>query len=70
MSAALSKPGVVEGQTLDGDLKTDADVCIVGSGAGGAVTAAVLAEAGLPVDAKRSLVLSLGRLAGPGVRQD
>ena len=42
-------PGVLEGQTVQGDLTLSADVCVVGSGAGGAVTAARLAEAGLSV---------------------
>jgi choline dehydrogenase-like flavoprotein len=37
---------IVEGRSLDADLEDDADVVIVGSGAGGAVVAAHLAEAG------------------------
>ncbi len=37
---------IVEGRTLDSDLEDMADVVIVGSGAGGAVVAAHLAEAG------------------------
>jgi choline dehydrogenase-like flavoprotein len=41
--------GVLEGQTVDRDLDVDADVCIVGSGPGGAVTAATLAARGLSV---------------------
>jgi choline dehydrogenase-like flavoprotein len=32
-----------------GDLVEDADVCVIGSGAGGAVAAALLAEGGLSV---------------------
>jgi choline dehydrogenase-like flavoprotein len=43
------KPGIVEGQTLQADLNVSADVCIIGSGAGGAVTADRLARAGLRV---------------------
>ncbi len=42
-------PGVTEAQTLTDDVEVGCDVCIVGSGPGGAVTAAVLAEAGLRV---------------------
>ncbi len=45
----LSSPGLVEGQTLDGDLSVEVDVCVVGSGAGGAVAAALFAQAGLRV---------------------
>ena len=46
---ALERPGVVEGQTLTQDIELDADVCVIGSGAGGSVTAAVLASAGFRV---------------------
>ncbi len=42
-------PGVLEGQTVSGALELSADVCIIGSGAGGAVTAAILARAGKSV---------------------
>ncbi len=40
---------IVHGRELDGDLELDADVVVVGSGAGGAVVAAILAEAGQDV---------------------
>jgi choline dehydrogenase-like flavoprotein len=40
---------IVEGRTIAGDLEDSADVVIVGSGAGGAVVAAHLAEAGQQV---------------------
>jgi choline dehydrogenase-like flavoprotein len=42
-------PGVIEGQTLNDDVDASVDVVIVGSGAGGAVTADVLSAAGLQV---------------------
>lgn len=41
--------GVLEGQTVDRDLDVECDVCIVGSGPGGAVAAATLARQGLSV---------------------
>lgn len=42
--------GVVEGQTLArGNYQIDCDVCIIGSGAGGAVTAALLQKSGKSV---------------------
>ena len=44
------KPGVVEGQTITEDsVQIDVDVCIVGSGAGGSVAAATLAQKGYQV---------------------
>ena len=49
MSARSLPAGVTEGQTLTGHHELSADVCIIGSGAGGAVTAALMAQAGLQV---------------------
>jgi choline dehydrogenase-like flavoprotein len=40
---------VVDASTLEGDLALEADVAIVGTGAGGGVTAEILADAGLEV---------------------
>ncbi|MBI1946721.1 MAG: GMC family oxidoreductase [Deltaproteobacteria bacterium] len=41
--------GITEGQTLEGDLEVGCDLAVIGSGAGGAVTAATAAQAGLSV---------------------
>lgn len=49
MSKTKLPPGLTEGQTLDGHHDLEADVCIIGSGAGGAVAAAHLQQAGLQV---------------------
>jgi len=43
------EPGLVEGQTLDGPHTVDCDVCIIGSGPGGSISAATLAARGLRV---------------------
>lgn len=46
----MSDPApILEGRSHPGDLLLDADVVVVGSGAAGAVSAAILAEAGLSV---------------------
>jgi len=42
-------PGVTEAQTLTDDVEVGCDVCIIGSGPGGAVAAAVLAQGGKSV---------------------
>ena len=48
LALVRSSPNVIDGSTSS-DLALSCDVCIVGTGAGGAVTAAILAEAGLQV---------------------
>jgi choline dehydrogenase-like flavoprotein len=50
----MSEP-IVQGRQIEGELELDTDVCVVGSGAGGAVVAAELAEAG-----QRVLILEEG----------
>ena len=49
LAVIRKSPNVVDGARATADLTLDADVCIVGTGAGGAVTAATLARAGLSV---------------------
>jgi choline dehydrogenase-like flavoprotein len=49
MSQLTLTPGVIEGQTLTGEMKVSCDVCIVGSGAGGSMAAATLQKAGMKV---------------------
>jgi len=46
LATIRSSPHVIDGSAAAGDLDLAADVCVIGTGAGGAVTAAVLAEAG------------------------
>jgi choline dehydrogenase-like flavoprotein len=48
LALVRASPKVTDGSKA-GDLTLEADVCIVGTGAGGAVTAAVLAAAGFDV---------------------
>ena len=40
---------IIEPHTVERDVEVSADVCIIGSGSGGAVAAAKLSEAGLSV---------------------
>ncbi len=49
LAVIRSSPNVVDGSQATADLVLEADVCVVGTGAGGAVTAATLARAGLSV---------------------
>jgi choline dehydrogenase-like flavoprotein len=49
LALVRASPNVTDGSSASGDLELKADVCIIGTGAGGAVTAAVLAEAGFDV---------------------
>lgn len=47
----IATPGgrIIEGHAIDRDLRLEADACVIGSGAGGAVAARTLAEAGMKV---------------------
>jgi choline dehydrogenase-like flavoprotein len=49
LAVIRSSPNVVDGSRAASDLVLEADVCIIGTGAGGAVTAATLARAGRSV---------------------
>jgi choline dehydrogenase-like flavoprotein len=56
----MTADAIVEGSRIDGDLSLTADVVVIGSGAGGAVVAAELAEAGQDV-----LILEEGPFVPP-----
>ena len=49
LSTVRASRNVIDGSAAAGDLELSADVCVIGSGAGGAVVASVLAEAGVSV---------------------
>jgi choline dehydrogenase-like flavoprotein len=49
LSAVRASPNVIDGSAATADLALSADVCVIGSGAGGAVAASVLAAAGISV---------------------
>lgn len=49
LGATVPPPGVIIGASISADLHRSADVVVIGSGAGGAVAAARLAESGLEV---------------------
>lgn len=49
LATIRASTNVVDGSKQDGNLELEADVCIIGTGAGGAFTAATLAQAGLSV---------------------
>ncbi len=49
LSVVRASPNVIDGSAASADLELSADVCVIGSGAGGAVVASVLAAAGVSV---------------------
>ena len=49
LSVVRASAGVIDGSAAPADLELSADVCVIGSGAGGAVVASVLAAAGVSV---------------------
>ncbi len=49
LATIRSSPHVTDGSAAPGDLELSADVCVIGTGAGGAITASVLAAAGFDV---------------------
>jgi choline dehydrogenase-like flavoprotein len=49
LSEIRSSPNVIDGAQASSDLNLSADDCVIGSGAGGALTAATLAERGRSV---------------------
>jgi choline dehydrogenase-like flavoprotein len=49
LSVVRKSPNVIDGSAAAADLQLSADVCVIGSGAGGAVVASVLAAAGVSV---------------------
>lgn len=49
LSVVRRSPNIIDGSAAPADLDLSADVCVIGSGAGGAVVASVLAEAGIGV---------------------
>lgn len=56
----MSEGGIISGRTVQGTLRLEADVAIIGSGAGGAVAAYELSKAG-----KRVVVLEAGKHVRP-----